>query len=80
MKLALIIFDRFIQDSGFTPGVDYEFMLNIHDEWQVECRPEIAERIGELGCLAITQAGENFQFRCPLSGSYDIGDNWADCH
>jgi len=80
MKLALIIFDRFIQDSGFKPGVDYEFMLNIHDEWQVECRPEIADKIGKLGCLAITSAGENFNFRCPLTGSYDIGDTWADCH
>ena len=80
MKLALIIFDRFIQDSGFKPGIDYEFMLNIHDEWQVECRPEIADKISRLGCLAITEAGKNFNFRCPLTGSYDVGDNWADCH
>jgi DNA polymerase I-like protein with 3'-5' exonuclease and polymerase domains len=80
MKLALIIFDRFIQDSGFKPGVDYEFLLNVHDEWQVECRPDIAEKIGRLGCLAITEAGKNFNFRCPLTGSFDIGDTWADCH
>ena len=80
MKLALVIFDQFLQDTQFVPGIDYEFMLNIHDEWQVECKPEIADKVGKLGCLAITAAGVNFKFRCPLTGSYDIGDTWADCH
>jgi DNA polymerase I-like protein with 3'-5' exonuclease and polymerase domains len=79
MKKALIIFDAALQ-LQYVPGVDYEFMLNIHDEWQVECRPEIAETVGKLGCQAITAAGEHFNFRCPLSGSYDVGDTWADCH
>lgn len=80
MKKALLIFDCKLQMANFKPGVDYEFMLNIHDEWQVECRPEIAEMVGELGCAAITDAGEHFNFRCPLSGSYSVGDNWADTH
>jgi DNA polymerase I-like protein with 3'-5' exonuclease and polymerase domains len=80
MKKALIIFDRKLQDNDMLPGVDYEFMLNIHDEWQLECEPSLADTIGKLGCEAITEAGEYFNFRCPLTGSYDVGDNWADCH
>jgi len=79
MKKALIIFDAALQ-LEYKPGIDYEFMLNIHDEWQLECRPEIAENVGKVGCQAITMAGEHFKFRCPLSGSFDIGDTWADCH
>jgi DNA polymerase I-like protein with 3'-5' exonuclease and polymerase domains len=79
MKKALIIFDAALQ-LQYVPGVDYEFMLNIHDEWQLECRPEIAETVGKLGCQAITAAGEHFNFRCPLTGSYDVGENWAECH
>jgi DNA polymerase I-like protein with 3'-5' exonuclease and polymerase domains len=80
MKKALIIFDRKLQDNDMLPGVDYEFMLNIHDEWQLECEPSLADTIGKLGCEAITEAGEYFNFRCPLTGSYDVGDTWADCH
>jgi DNA polymerase I-like protein with 3'-5' exonuclease and polymerase domains len=80
MKKALLIFDQLLQDEDHLPGVDYEFMLNIHDEWQLECRPDIADRVGELGCKAITLAGEHFKFRCPLSGSYSVGNNWAETH
>jgi DNA polymerase I-like protein with 3'-5' exonuclease and polymerase domains len=90
MKKALLILDADLQkpriyDDGhiskpYVPGVDYEFMLNIHDEWQIECRPEIAEYIGKSGAWAIEQAGKHFNFRCPLSGSYSVGNNWADTH
>jgi DNA polymerase I-like protein with 3'-5' exonuclease and polymerase domains len=80
MKKALCILDSEIQNRGYAPGADYEFMVNVHDEWQIECRPEIADEIGKLGCEAITQAGEHFQFRCPLSGSYKVGNTWAETH
>jgi hypothetical protein len=55
-------------------------MVNWPDEWQVGCRPEIADEIGKMGCEAIHLAGEHFKFRCPLSGSYKIGKNWAETH
>jgi DNA polymerase I-like protein with 3'-5' exonuclease and polymerase domains len=82
MKKALLILDHKLQvELRLTPGVDYEFMLNIHDEWQIECRSEeIGIVVGNAGCEAITEAGEHFNFRCPLSGSYDMGKTWADCH
>ncbi|KAF1049343.1 DNA polymerase [Xylophilus sp.] len=80
MKKALVILYESFSAAGYRHGVDYGFCANVHDEWQIECRPELAEQIGELGKRAITQAGEHFKFRCRLDGAYDIGDNWHMTH
>lgn len=80
MKKALVLLDARLQEMGFTPGVEYEFVLNVHDEWQIEVDPEIAETVGKEAADAITRAGEHFAFRCPLVGNYAIGNNWADTH
>lgn len=81
MKVALVILDRLLQARGFVPGVDYEFMLNVHDEWQLCCRPEIAEEVKALGCEAITKAGEALNLRCPLVGSAKgPATSWAGTH
>lgn len=77
MKLALILLDRELKTcySG-----RYEFVANVHDEWQIECDSDIAEAVGTLGCEAIKWAGEALGIRCPLSGSFSIGTNWAETH
>jgi len=42
MKQALVILDDTLQnEQGLTPGVDYEFVANVHDEWQIECKPDM---------------------------------------
>jgi DNA polymerase I-like protein with 3'-5' exonuclease and polymerase domains len=80
MKKALVLFDDALQQKGFRPNDDYEFVANIHDEWQAECRPEIAEQVGQLGVDAIRLAGEFFALRCPLGGEYRVGATWSDTH
>lgn len=80
MKKALVILDEHLQDLGRVPGVDYEFVANIHDEWQIECRPEIAEEVGTIAAESIRVAGEQFNFRCPLKGNFVIGDDWSETH
>lgn len=80
MKRALCIFDDAMQAAGLRPGVDYEFVANVHDEWQLEVSPEHAEKVLQLGMDAIRLAGESFGFRCPLAGSGSIGQTWADTH
>jgi len=80
MKRALVILHQALADNGYVHGVDYGWCANVHDEWQIECRPEIAEHIGRLGMLAITRAGEHFNFRCRLDGAFDIGNNWHETH
>ena len=80
MKKALVILDNGLQAKGLTPGVNYEFCGNIHDEWQIECAPQVADTVGELAVEAIREAGVHFKFRCPLGGNFVVGRTWADTH
>lgn len=57
-----------------------EFVLNVHDEWQVECAPEAATAIGEHMSQCIRLAGERLGLRCRLDAEYKIGTNWKETH
>lgn len=81
MKRALVILDKNLQDAGLIPGVNYEFVLNVHDEWQIEViTEEHAEFIGQTAAEAIKLAGEHYSLRCPLAGDYRIGKTWKETH
>jgi DNA polymerase I-like protein with 3'-5' exonuclease and polymerase domains len=80
MKKALVILDASLQLKGYVPGVDYEFMLNIHDEFQIATRKEISDDVASTAIESIRAAGEHFQFRCKLDGEAKIGSSWADTH
>ena len=80
MKLALIILDDNLQAQGLRPGIDYEFIANVHDEWQLEVTPSYAADVGHAAVKAIRQAGEEFGFGCPLDGEYKIGKDWSETH
>ncbi len=80
MKKALLILDTRLQAHGLIPGVHYEFVANVHDEWQIEVDEDLAELVGKTAAASITAAGEAFGFRCPLAGEYKIGNNWAETH
>lgn len=79
MKQALVILDETLQET-LRVGIDYEFVANVHDEWQIECYPELSEFVGQKAVQAIERAGEVLDFRCPLTGEYKIGRNWAETH
>lgn len=80
MKQALVILDRDLAEQGLKAGDDFEFVANIHDEWQIECKPNIAELVGQTAADAIRKAGEHFSFACPLKGNFTVGQTWADSH
>lgn len=81
MKRALCILDSALQQQeGLKPGIDYEFVANVHDEWQIECNENLGDLIGKHAVSAIRAAGEYYNFRCPLDGEYKIGRSWADTH
>lgn len=80
MKRALVLLDGSLQGAGLVPGKDYEFVANVHDEWQIECFPEVADQVGRMAAEAITLAGDFYGYRCPLAGSYAVGDSWAATH
>lgn len=80
MKKALHILDTMLQEAGLVPGIDYEFVANIHDEFQIEVSEQHAEFVGKSAAESIRKAGEYFGFRCPLDGEFKIGRNWAATH
>lgn len=81
MKRALVILDQQLQSLNLKPGVDYEFVANVHDEWQIEVtKEEHAELVGRTAAEAITTAGRYYDLRCPLRGEYAVGQRWSETH
>ena len=76
MKRALIILDN----KAKKRNLDFKFVANIHDEWQVEVHKAHAEYFGKLAVKAIQEAGEYYKMNCPLDAKYKIGEDWSETH
>jgi len=76
MKQAMVYLDQYIKEKN----LDAKFVANIHDEWQLEVKDTDADKVGELGVLALEKAGDHYNMNCPLTGEYKIGDNWSETH
>ena len=76
MKQALVILDKSLKRAK----IDYKFVANVHDEWQVEVKESEADAVGSLGVKAIELAGVEFSMRCPLTGEYKVGNSWKETH
>lgn len=80
MKEALVLLDTELQAAGLVPGVHYEFVANVHDEWQIEADEAWAEFIRDTAVAAIRRAAGTLNFRCPLDGEGKIGGSWLETH
>ena len=81
MKKALVILDNELQEMSMIPGRHYEFVANVHDEWQIEVTdPSNADIVGKVAAQAIAKAGLYYNLRCPLEGAYQVGKNWSETH
>lgn len=80
MKKALCILYDDCLAKGWKINDDFAFVLNVHDEYQTEVKPELVEEFKVLAVEAIRKAGEYFNFRCPLDGEAKVGDSWYDTH
>lgn len=81
MKLAACIFYyEECEKRGWVHGRDFAFVCQVHDEQQVEARPEIAEELGAVYAQCITEAGLRLKVRCPLAGDKAVGDDWQATH
>ena len=76
MKKALVVLDEQLRRNK----LDARFVVNVHDEFQLEVKEEHAQRVGELAVDSIKKAGVLLELRCPLDGEYKIGDNWCQTH
>jgi DNA polymerase I-like protein with 3'-5' exonuclease and polymerase domains len=80
MKVALVMMDDDLKAAGYEHGRDFAYVANVHDEVEIECRPEIADEVGKIMAQSIRKAGEQLGFRCPLDAQYQVGDSWKDVH
>lgn len=80
MKQAMINYHKILRDQGYVHGVDYRQVLHVHDEFQGECKPGLAEIVGQAMVNGIRQVTDQFEFRCPLDGEYKVGNSWAETH
>lgn len=76
MKKALVLAVKKLTHHGYP----YKLVAQVHDEFQVECPEEYAERVGVIYRNAIREAGRELGLRCQLDGEYKIGDNWSQTH
>ena len=74
MKQAIVIL------YDLLARVDFKLVAQVHDEWQIECKPEDADFIGKSCVNSMIFAGEILQLNCPLDGEYRVGNSWADTH
>jgi len=79
MKYYLIFLDGNLAKK-YKTGDQYEFVLNVHDEVQIECDEEIAEDVAKIAEASFDDVTKHLNFRIPLRGSADIGDSWAETH
>ncbi len=76
IKVALCIFNKRIKDRAFEAPLLGVF----HDEFQMECKPEIADTVGLMAVESIREAGRYLGMNIPLEGMYKIGLDWSQTH
>ena len=80
MGCAYVMIHKWAAERGWVHGKDYGVLIWMHDEVQMECRPELADELGQLGCRAIRWAGEFYHIQCPHDGDYLVGQSWYNTH
>lgn len=80
MKQALVLHYEAVVAKFGPHGGRWAYLVNVHDEWQVECEPEIAEEMGKIGVESMRLAGKKLGIRIQIDGEYKIGANWAEAH
>lgn len=80
MGLAYVKIHEDAKERGWIRGQDWGMLIWMHDEVQMECRPEIAEELGQKSNDAIKWAGVELGMKCPHDGDYMVGRSWYDVH
>ena len=78
MKVAKVLVGQTLRER--LPEGSWRFVANVHDEFQIECDPEVTEVVREVALWAIPEAGRRLGLRVPLAGEAKVGRTWADTH
>jgi DNA polymerase-1 len=80
MAIAYVKVHLTMEKNGYKLVDDWNMLIWYHDEFQMECRPELAEFLGRTAAHAIKWAGEYLKIECPHDGDYKIGRSWYETH
>ena len=91
MKYWLVNVDRELQRLGWLNSddimhnkdvheVDYEFVLNIHDEAQTQVKAHKAEQLAQIKVAQFPITGEQMGINIRIDGEAKMGLNWAETH
>jgi len=80
MSAAYVFLYDWLTEEGYVWGEDWAYVNWNHDEYTLEVKPELVDRIRYLSEQAITVAGEYYNIACPHEGESQIGRNWYDIH
>lgn len=61
-------------------GKQWGIVCWYHDEYTIECDPDIAEDVKKISEDAIVWAGKYFKIKCPHVGDSKIGKSWNEVH
>ena len=79
MKYYLVELDKKLKER-FTPGKDYEFIGNIHDEVQMEVSTNLVSDISKIAEESFAGVEKQLSFRVKLEGEAKHGRTWYDTH
>ena len=80
MAAAYVWFCAAMDKEGYVWDRDWAMLIWYHDEFQIECRPEIAGHVKWLAEQSITWAGKFYSIDCPHEGDGKYGYSWAETH
>lgn len=82
MKAAIAIADKDLQLAGLIPGKDYEFIIWVYDELELEVTDDkiIVDKVKTIVENSIYKAGLFFNFPAPMLGNGKVGKSWSEVH
>ena len=89
MKYWAVEVDDVLQEMGYENSDDvlhtdrthdYENVLNIHDEAQLEAKKEIAEEVAMVQRTAFNNVGRELKMNIRIDGEAKIGSSWKYTH
>jgi DNA polymerase-1 len=79
MKQATVMLWQLLRQANIADKCQQ--VIQYHDEYSLIVSDEsICDEVGNIQVEAIQKAGEYFNLKCPLTGEYKIGKNWAETH
>ena len=80
VKAGTILLNQSLASAGFVWGKDYRMVLHVHDEMQFVVHKDKVEEFRKVASTLFEDTQKFFEFKCPLAGEIQVGQNWSDTH